>query len=67
MSHGLSFHFSETVTKNGKVLVCGEITSSAKVDYEDVVRKVIKFVGYDDIKKGKSLKKHRHVSNSLPK
>lgn len=42
----------ETVTKSGKVLVCGEITSSAKVDYEAVVRQVLKHVGYDDISSG---------------
>ncbi|KFM61908.1 S-adenosylmethionine synthase, partial [Stegodyphus mimosarum] len=42
----------ETVSKSGKVLVCGEITSTAKVDYEDVVRRVIQHIGYDDVEKG---------------
>jgi len=42
----------ETATKTGLILVFGEITTKAHLDYQKVIRDAIKDIGYDDSSKG---------------
>ena len=42
----------ETATKTGMVMVFGEITTTANINYQQVVRDAIKDIGYDDSEKG---------------
>jgi len=43
---------AETLTSTNLVVLGGEITTVAKVDYEQVVRDTLKFIGYDNIDYG---------------
>jgi len=42
----------ETATKTGMVMILGEITTTANVNYEQVVRDTLKNIGYDAKEKG---------------
>jgi len=42
----------ETLTKTGMVLLAGEITTSAVIDYENVVRDTVCAIGYDNAEVG---------------
>nr|CCQ42792.1 methionine adenosyltransferase homolog B [Leucosolenia complicata] len=42
----------ETAAKSNHVLLFGEITTTATIDLEQVVRKTLQRIGYDDSKKG---------------
>ncbi|KAF2661816.1 S-adenosylmethionine synthetase [Lophiostoma macrostomum CBS 122681] len=42
----------ETATKTGMIMVFGEITTKAQLDYQKIIRTAIKDIGYDDSGKG---------------
>src|SRR5512147_126292 len=42
----------ETATKTGFVILLGEITTNAFVNFDELVRKVVKEIGYDNTDKG---------------
>lgn len=42
----------ETCTKTGMVMIFGEISTNASVDYEKIIRETCRSIGYDDESKG---------------
>lgn len=46
----------ETVAKSNMILLAGELTTSAKINIDEIVRNKIKDIGYDDEKKGLNYK-----------
>jgi S-adenosylmethionine synthetase len=41
----------ETLIKTGMVVVAGEVTTTANINYEQIIRKVVCDIGYDDSRK----------------
>jgi S-adenosylmethionine synthetase len=42
----------ETATKTGMILLFGEVLTKARIDYQQLVREVVKEIGFDDSSKG---------------
>jgi S-adenosylmethionine synthetase len=59
----------ETCAKTGLVMVFGEISTKAKLDYESIVRAAVKDIGYDDVSKGldyKTMKVNVSIEQQSP-
>ena len=59
----------ETVAGKGEILVTGEITSTAEVDIEEIVRNTIKEIGYDNENTDidyRTCKVHLNISKQSP-
>jgi S-adenosylmethionine synthetase len=59
----------ETFAKSNLIVLGGEVTTTAKLDYPEIVRAAIKEIGYDDIRKGldwKSCTVQVHITEQSP-
>jgi S-adenosylmethionine synthetase len=59
----------ETFAKSNLIVLGGEITTKAKLDYPEIVRNAIKEIGYDDIRKGldwRSCTVQVHITEQSP-
>jgi len=59
----------ETFAKSNLIVLGGEITTKAKLDYPEIVRQAIKEIGYDDIRKGldwRSCTVQVHITEQSP-
>ena len=55
----------ETAVKTGFVILLGEITTTATLNYDELVRAVVKDIGFDDSAKGLTAKPAASKSPSL--
>lgn len=57
LKHDKTSHVAcETLISSDKVIIAGEITTNANVDYKSIAKKVISDIGYNDIEDGFDLK-----------
>lgn len=56
----------ETVTKTGMIMVFGEISSRAHIDYQTIIRDTVKRIGFDDSSKGMQKRKSYRCSTKTP-
>lgn len=54
-NHVAKLFFTETATKTGMILVFGEITTKASLDYQKIIRDTIQKIGYNDSNIGNHL------------
>lgn len=46
------FYGTETAAKTGMIMLLGQVSTKARIDYQQIVRETVKHIGYDDAVKG---------------